>query len=79
VVRPDGVTTLSTRGRRNRNRLLAEERELFDRGDLVVRRLAAEGMLLYSAFHGAEFVRRRLLKRFDILEHSRAMVPRMSG
>jgi SAM-dependent methyltransferase len=69
VVRSAGVIALSTQGQAHRTRLLAEEKERFDRGDLVVRRLAAEGKLLYSAFHGAEFVRRRLLAGFDILEH----------
>jgi SAM-dependent methyltransferase len=67
VVRPRGAIALSTQGRGHRNRLTPQERERFDQGELVVRRLAAEGKLLYSAFHGARFVRERLLKGFDIL------------
>ena len=69
VVRPGGVISLSTQGMAHRPRLSASERERFDRGELVLRPLAAEGKLMYSAFHPAPFVRDRLLDGLTVLRH----------
>lgn len=69
VVRPGGVISLSTQGMAHRPRLDAAERERFDRGELVLRALAAEGKLMYSAFHPPQFVRERLLEGLAVLQH----------
>jgi len=69
VVRPGGLVSISTAGMAHRFRMDAEERERFDRGELVVRTLAAEGKLMYSVFHPPQFVRERLLAGWTILQH----------
>lgn len=69
VVRPGGVFMLSTQGRAHRERLLAPERVRFDQGELVIRKLAGEGRLNFSAFHPPQFVRTRLLAGLRVLEH----------
>jgi SAM-dependent methyltransferase len=69
VVKPGGVLMLSTQGNAYRERLLDREKERFDRGELVVRELAEEGKLNYSAFHPPRFVRERLLSGLQVLEH----------
>lgn len=69
VVKPGGVLMISTQGLAGRERLMEGEKERFDRAELVVRELAEEGKLNYSAFHHPRFVRERLLPGFQILEH----------
>jgi SAM-dependent methyltransferase len=69
VVKVGGVFILSTQGNAHRERLMPEERDRFDRGELVVRGLAEEGRLNFSAFHPSRFVREQLLSGFLILEH----------
>ena len=69
VVKPAGVFMISTQGFAHRERLLEDEKRRFDQGELVVRHLAAEGKLNFSAFHHPQFVRDRLLQGFAILEH----------
>ena len=69
VVKPSGVFMISTQGFAHRERLLEGEKRRFDEGELVVRHLAAEGKLNFSAFHHPQFVRDRLLQGFVILEH----------
>jgi ubiquinone/menaquinone biosynthesis C-methylase UbiE len=69
VVRPGGVISLSTQGAAHRLRLGMVERGRFDRGELVLRVLAAEGKLMYSAFHPPQFVRERLLAGLTVLQH----------
>ena len=69
VVRPGGLLMISTQGLAHRARLLPEEQEKFDRGELVVRDMADEGKLNFSAFHSPAFVRNRLLAELQVLEH----------
>lgn len=69
VVRPGGLISLSTQGLAHRQRLDAAERERFDRGELVLRTLAKEGKLMYSAFQPPQFVRERLLAGLSVLRH----------
>jgi SAM-dependent methyltransferase len=69
VVRADGLLMISTQGLAHRTRLLPEEREQFDRGELVIRDMADEGKLNFSAFHSPAFVQNRLLAGLQVLEH----------
>jgi hypothetical protein len=55
--------------RQARARHFPEEQARFDRGDLVVRDMAGEGKLNFSAFHSPAFVRTRLLANLQVLEH----------
>jgi ubiquinone/menaquinone biosynthesis C-methylase UbiE len=69
VVKPGGVISISTQGVEHRSRLNTDEQRRFDGGELVLRTAAAEGKLMYSAFHPREFVRERLLAGLSILTH----------
>jgi len=69
VVRPAGLIVISTQGAAHLSRLLPEERDQYARGELVVRRLAEEGKLFFSAFHSPRFVREKLLVGMQVEEH----------
>ncbi len=68
VLAPAGVLILTTHGERYRGRLVASEREAFDAGRLVVRRPAAAGTNLCTAFHAERYVREVLARSFELVE-----------
>jgi hypothetical protein len=69
VVRVGGLIVLSTQGAAHVGRLIPSERERYERGELVVRQLAQEGKLFFSAFHNPNFVRGKLLAGMTVEEH----------
>jgi SAM-dependent methyltransferase len=60
VLRPGGYLLVSTHGTRYLERLGAEEREAFERGEVVVRFEQVAGTNLCTAFHPSAYVRDRL-------------------
>jgi SAM-dependent methyltransferase len=63
VVRPNGFLLLSTHGERYLERLNDDERDRFERGELVVRWAEVPGTNLCTTFHPASWVRARLVPR----------------
>jgi SAM-dependent methyltransferase len=63
VVRPDGFLLLSTHGERYLERLNDDERDRFERGELVVRWAEVPGTNLCTTFHPTSWVRMRLVSR----------------
>ena len=68
VVKPGGIIIMTLQGDNYCGKMLAEEKELYDRGELVVRAKVYEGSRLYAAFHSPKFVKEKLLKSADNVE-----------
>lgn len=69
AVRPGGIVMLTTHGDAYRSRLTAQERVRYDAGELIIRKLSAEGRKLFTAFHPPSFVRAHLLGGLSMVEH----------
>jgi SAM-dependent methyltransferase len=71
VTRPGGVIMVSVHGEALVPQLLPDEKEAWDRGELVVRDQGGvdEGKRMYLAFHPDRFMRDRLLAGHEVLEH----------
>lgn len=70
VLRPGGYLLFTTHGASfAATRLTAEERERFDRDELVVHTPTAAGTNPYAAFHPPTYVRETLARQFEVLEH----------
>jgi ubiquinone/menaquinone biosynthesis C-methylase UbiE len=68
VLKPGGVLFITTQGNRHKIKLSESEKEMFDRGQLVVRGKVKEGHRTYSAFHPKPFMK-KLFENAQILEH----------
>jgi SAM-dependent methyltransferase len=64
LLRPGGLLVISVLGEQATHRLPAEERERFDRGELVVERPRMEGRNSCTAYHPAGYVSGSLLAEF---------------
>jgi SAM-dependent methyltransferase len=73
VLRPGGYLLFSTLGEHyvGLNRLTESERELFDRGGLVVLFERHPGESFCSAYHPRQYVERTLAARFDYVHYRR--------
>ena len=67
LLRPGGLLVLSVLGRQVQERLTAEERRRFDRGELVVERPRMAGRNVCTAYHPPEFVTGSLLPGFGAI------------
>jgi SAM-dependent methyltransferase len=68
LLRPGGLLIVTTHGDRYRYRLDDEERDAYERGELVVRWESVAGTNLCTAFHPERYVRERLTAGFELLE-----------
>jgi SAM-dependent methyltransferase len=68
VLRPGGRLLLTTHGRSYLPRLEREERERFDRGELVVRWGDLPGSNLCSAYHPEPYLRETFARGFDVVQ-----------
>jgi SAM-dependent methyltransferase len=69
VVRSGGLILVSTHGDGFREKLIAEEREAYDRGEYVERGLVKEGSRLYVGFHPPRYVRDVLARGWEVVLH----------
>jgi SAM-dependent methyltransferase len=68
VLKPNGVIIITTHGDiSSKDRLLLDEKIVYDSGKLVTRGHVREGKKWYLAYHPQEFVRTILLKDFKII------------
>ena len=70
VARPAGTLIFSTNGPSRLPSLLPEERRAFEAEGLVVRGRVREGTNMFGAFHHPRYVRERLLRGLDAVEHA---------
>jgi SAM-dependent methyltransferase len=75
VLAPGGVLLLTTKGRSRLDPLDGEERERFDRGELVVLSGRYAGRNLCAAYHPERYVRERLKNGLNVLD----FVPAVKG
>lgn len=69
VLRPGGLLIVTTHGDRYLDRLDDEERDSYERGELVVRWESVAGTNLCTAFHPERYVREKLVgDEFELLE-----------
>ncbi|HVM17815.1 MAG TPA: class I SAM-dependent methyltransferase [Gaiellaceae bacterium] len=70
VLRPGGLLLVTTHGDRHADALAPDERARYDGGELVVRWESVAGTNLCAAFHPAAYVRERLARGLELLEHA---------
>ena len=68
ILAPGGLLVLTTHGDRYLDGFAPDERERYESGHLVVRRAAAAGTNLCTAFHPERYVREVLAAGFELLE-----------
>jgi Methylase involved in ubiquinone/menaquinone biosynthesis len=69
VIRPGGILMLTLSGRGDFHRLLASDRERFDRGELVVLDADFAGTNMCGVYHPPEYVQREWSDLFTLLKH----------
>jgi len=69
VIRPGGYLLITTHGDHYRDALPAVERARYDAGQAVVRLPGREGTNHCAAFHPPAYVRDRLARGFDVVDH----------
>jgi SAM-dependent methyltransferase len=65
ILRPGGLLLVTTHGDGFTERLTPAERERYERGEPVVQRAGVEGTNTCAAYHPPDYVRDRLLARFE--------------
>ena len=75
VVKPNGLVILTTHGDSSRANLLSNEVQLYDKGELVVRNNIREGKRLFVAYHPPSFVRKKLLRKLEVVSHFTEPLP----
>jgi ubiquinone/menaquinone biosynthesis C-methylase UbiE len=70
IVKPNGLVIITTHGDLTTDRLLPDEKQLYDSGSLVVRDGVKEGKKWYLAYAPPKFIRHNLLEAFEILHSS---------
>lgn len=69
IMKPGGTLIFTTHGDVSAARLLPEEREKYNSGQLVTKSSTKEGKKLFAAYHPPEWIRKRLLRNYDIVKH----------
>ena len=70
VLKPGGILLISTQGNAYKDKMLKEEIEQFEKGNLVVRDFSREGHRIFSAFQPEPFMR-KLFSGFEIIEQQK--------
>lgn len=70
LLKPNGILIITTNGDYYRDKhLLNEEKYKYDHGELIVRGEIMEGKKWFTAYHSPKFIRTKLLKEMDIVDH----------
>lgn len=69
VIKPGGILILWSNGDCIEERLLPEERRQYQAGKFTERTQVQEGKKMYLSFHPPIWVRKSLLRQFEILKH----------
>lgn len=69
VLKNNGILIFTTHGDLCSNRLLKNELERYSKGQIVVRGKVKEGKKHFLAYHPHDFIKNKLLNKFEILEH----------
>ncbi len=78
ILKPGGILLITTAGDTiYEKELLPGERKKYDKEGLVVRANYEEGKKMFLAMHNPKYIREKLLRQFDILEHVPSAFPYM--
>lgn len=69
VLKPNGILIFTTHGDICAERLLPEDKALYDSGSLVVKAKVEEGKKHFASYHPRQFVKNTLLKDYVIFKH----------
>ena len=69
ILKPGGILIITTHGDNFVHHLTESEKIIYTSGKSVVREKVKEGTRDFSAWHPPEFVRKKLLEGFSVLEH----------
>jgi SAM-dependent methyltransferase len=76
IARPGGLVLVTVMGPELAQEMLRpEERALFERGELVVRRSELAGMNACAAYHPARYIREELARGLELVEHAVSGAP----
>jgi SAM-dependent methyltransferase len=75
IVRPCGLLIITTQGDALKLRMMPDELRRYRTSGTAVRDKCSEGKKLFSAFHSPEYLRQKLFKVFEVLEHAPASFP----
>lgn len=70
----NGILIITTHGDDSAKRLLPKERDKYNSGNLVVKDKITEGKKHFLSYQPQEFVKNKLLRKYDILEHLNSAV-----
>ena len=68
-LKPNGILIFTTHGDLLKHELLARDRRKYELGLLVTNEKTKEGKKHFAAYHPPDFVRKNLLKNYQLLEH----------
>ncbi len=69
ILKKDGILIFTTHGELCKNRLLKTELLQYNNGDIVIRGNIKEGKKHFLAYHPSQFIKNKLLQKFEIVEH----------
>jgi SAM-dependent methyltransferase len=69
ILKPGGIIIITTHGDNFVQHLTESEKNQYASGESVVREKVKEGTRDFSAWHPPEFVKRKLLEGFSVIEH----------
>ena len=75
VLKPKGLCLITTSANTHNKELLSNEKKELEERGIVVRGQYEEGKKMYLARHDASYVRQKLLKKFEVVEHSPSGFP----
>lgn len=69
ILKSGGIALITTQGLSYRRKLSKAEKQVFDKGHLVVRSYFSEGNRLFSAFQPTGFIERQIVNIFDVIRY----------
>ena len=69
ALKENGVLIFTTHGDRYLNKLMHDERAVYDAGLLVIKSQVKEGKKNFTTYHPPKYIKNNLLKDYNVLEH----------
>lgn len=78
VIKPDGVLIFTTGGKLVSGGLATTDKEQFEKEGYLVRSNVKEGSRIYSTMYRPDYVKKELIKGFDLVDFQETGFPRMN-
>jgi SAM-dependent methyltransferase len=69
LLKPSGILLITLKGESYYQQLLPKEKKIFDLRGIVVRGDVTEGKKMFATFTKPDYVRNKMLSRFNVLQH----------